>query len=305
MTEEKQRSSLLLTLLHRNFCIIGLFLLLLGSVIIVLASVVCNAGLLQTVLSTLGVALIPAGTIIIAYEYYMRKEFLNLVSEKLDDALEASDLHKKLDDLRNLISLASDLRPLGLRRIYPGRMEIKFRDMVLSAPPNTEIKILGAALMCVDDWPMQEALKNRLADGCTVKLLSLNPTSQFVKQRAQEEKRDIDDIETDIMRTNDKNENFIKHLPPNLKANIRLLHYEAPPMCFIFATNDLMITSVYLREKRGEFSPHFELEMKHGGICEPFIAHFNSLWESVASQNEQDTHEKIGERANKGIESDE
>jgi hypothetical protein len=177
--------------------------------------------------------------------------------------------------------LTNDLRPFGLQRVYRSRREIDVRRFIKAAPSGSEIKMLGTALMCVTPWETQQIMIERLKDGCTFKLLSLNPDSPFVGQRAREEHRAVDEIKSVIGNTCEINQSFIATLPDNLRPKVSLLHYDAPPMCFMVSNSDIMIISFYLREQRGENFPHFEIEIKEGGIVKPFMDHFDSLWDEV------------------------
>ena len=109
-------------------------------------------------------------------------------------------------------------------------------------------------------------------------LLTLDPQSEFVKQRGIEERRVYEHIKTDIGAADQMHRSFITQLPQPLQEKIELGHYDAPPACFIVSTGSTMIVGFYLREIRGERSPHLELEIREGGICKPFLEHFDSLW---------------------------
>lgn len=271
----------------RLFMLVGVFLFLGGVVVLVACQAFLRDGVLRSVLTNVASALILAGTIIVAYEYYMRKEFLAHIQEAVRQALDTSDLTKRVTELDKLISLTNDLRPFGLQKVYRSRMEIDVRQLIASATAGREIKMLGTALMCLNPWEMQQVIIDKLKEGCTIKLLSLNPKSDFVKQRAREELRDVDEIQHVLQNTCEISESFISTLPNDLRSKITLLHYDAPPTCFLVSNGDTMIASIYLREQRGENFPHFQVELKEGGIFRPFMDHFDSLWKEVESNSRQ------------------
>lgn len=271
----------------RLFMLIGAFLCLGGVILLIVAQAFLQDGVLRSVLSSFGCALIPAGTIIIAYEYYMRKEFLAHVQHSVQKALNESDLTRRVTELDKLISLTNDLRPFGLQKVYRDRMEIDVRELIASATPGRDIKMLGAALMCLNPWETQQVIIEKLREGCTFKLLSLDPKSEFVKQRAREEHREVDEIQHVIQNTCEISESFISTLPDDYRQKITLLHYDAPPMCFLVSNGDTMIVSFYLREQRGENFPHFQIEIKEGGVFKPFMDHFDSIWKEVQGGNSQ------------------
>jgi hypothetical protein len=268
----------------RLFIFFGYFLFSVGIILLLLAQLYLPDGAFRSVITNFAAALIPAGTIIVAYEYYMRKEFLIHLQETVGQALAQSDLTKRVTELDELISLTNDLRPFGLQKVHRNRMEIDMRKLVESARPGTEIKMLGTALMCVNPHDMQSVLIDRINEGCKVKLLSLRPDSDFVKQRGQEECREESEIKSVIKNTSENNVSFIDTLDDKTRKGIRLLHYDAPPTCFMVSNGDTMIVSFYLREHRGERFPHFQIEIKEGGIYEPFMGHFDSLWKEVEAE---------------------
>jgi hypothetical protein len=265
----------------RLFLLVGYLLFSVGIILLLVSQLFVPDGIYRVVVTNLAAALIPAGTIIVAYEYYMRKEFLAHLMDSVERALARSDLTKRVTDLDELISLTNDLRPFGLQKVFRSRREIDIRKLVESARPKTEIKMLGTALMCVNPHDMQSVITERIKEGCTVKLLSLNPDSDFVKQRAREEHRRVIEIQRVIRNTCENNVSFIETLDKKTRQGIRLLHYDAPPICFMVSNGDTMIVSFYLREHRGEHFPYFQIEIKEGGIYEQFMEHFDSLWREV------------------------
>ena len=168
-----------------RFILMGYIIFSVGIILLLVCQLLFPQGVLSSVVTNFAAALIPAGTVIVAYEYYMRKEFLQRVNDSISVVLAGSDLTKHVVELYKLISLTNDLRPFGLQKVYRTRREIDIQDLVEAARPGTEIKMLGTALVCVNQYDMQRVLVEKLQSECTVKLLSINPDSEFVKQRAE------------------------------------------------------------------------------------------------------------------------
>jgi hypothetical protein len=136
-------------------------------------------------------------------------------------------------------------------------------------------------MMSFTNGPIQALLQRKLEQGCTIKLLTMDSESGFVKLRALEEMRSLEDIRVEIEATNKLHHNFINvRIPANLRTNIELGHYDLPATYLIVSTNRTMIVGFYLRRGRGELFPHLELEAKGGGIYISFLEHFDSLWDA-------------------------
>lgn len=231
------------------------------------------------VANDLGVAFLAAGTIGLALEFYTRRQFLYLMKQELVDAVNQSTLYKKIDEILARGSLGGDLRELGVRRIHRERNAIDFTKLINEAEKGTEIRILGVCLAGFMDRQTQVLLKKKLTEGCNIRLLIIDPESDFVKHRAMEENRIYEDIKQDISAADVIHKNFIqRRLPQNLRDKIELGHYNSAPAYFIFCTQSTMIVGFYLREGLGEFFPQLEIEIKGGGIHSSFGKHFEAVW---------------------------
>ncbi|MGH0036979.1 MAG: hypothetical protein ACQGVK_18280 [Myxococcota bacterium] len=109
----------------------------------------------------LGVALLAAGTISLALEFFTRRQFQDLVRDDLRKAVDSSDLSVKLDDMLALVSLGGDLRELGVRRIHRDRNAIDFSTLIEEADPETEVRFLGVCLSGFVDRPSQVLLQKK------------------------------------------------------------------------------------------------------------------------------------------------
>jgi len=129
-----------------------------------------------------GIALLTAGTLGIGVEFYTRKEFETLIAERILEAIEGSSVPSKLDDLNHLLSLGNEMTSLGLRKIYKSNAPaIDFYGLLEAADEATEIRLLGVCMMSFTNGPMQSLLHMKLAQGCTIKFLTMDSDSEFVK----------------------------------------------------------------------------------------------------------------------------
>lgn len=227
----------------------------------------------------LGVAFLAAGTVGLALEFYTRRQFRDLVTEDLRSAVDSSSLASRLEEMLSLASLGGDLRELGVRRIHRNRNAIDFSRLIEEAEPGSELRLLGVCLAGFMDRQTQVLIEKKLRDRCSVRILILDPESDFVKLRAIEENRTYDDIKKDISGAAEIHANFIENrVAQAVRSQIRLGRYDAAPAYFIFSTHNTMVVGFYLREDLGEFFPQLELEIKEGGIYRSFDQHFESLW---------------------------
>jgi hypothetical protein len=99
-----------------------------------------------------------------------------------------------------------------------------------------------------------------------------------VEQRAKEEIRDCEDIKNTISKVNRIHCTFINSLhDENLNGIITLYYYNAPPNLFLIITDAKVLVGFYSREKKGQFFPMIELDIKGRGVTKSFENHFDSL----------------------------
>lgn len=265
-------------LLRYRFIIMALIMAMIGFLLIAFGEKLPHGEIWRD----FGIALLTAGTLGIGVEFYTRRQFETLVSDRILEAIEGSSLPLKLDALNHLLSLGNEMTSLGLRRIHTiSSPAIDFYSLLDAADEGTEIRLLGVCMMSFTNGPMQMLFHKKLAQGCTIKFLTMDSESEFVKLRAAEEERSLEDIRTEIQATNNLHHSFINfRIPEKLRANIELRHYDFPANYLIVGTNKTLIVGFYLRKGRGELFPHLELEAKGGGIYASFQQHFDSLWDA-------------------------
>lgn len=227
----------------------------------------------------LAIALLIAGTMGLGLELYTRKQFLDDVSEILEKVILSSPLGSRLDDLRDIVMAGIDLRSLGVKRLEANRRALDFADILKQAAPESEIKILGICLMSLDEPRIQHILEDKLRAGCSIKILLLDPDSRAVEERATDERRKYTNVRGEIEASENIHRVFVEEMrPKSLRGNIELGYYDRYPGYFLLAIHSLVVVGFYLRDYRGEDSPHMELEVKAGGLSEPFLRHFDAAW---------------------------
>jgi hypothetical protein len=264
-------------LLQYRFIIMALVMAMLGFLLIVFG----KDWPPEEVWRDFGIAILTAGTLGLGIEFYTRRQFETLIADRMVEAIETSSLTIRLDNVHRLLPLGNEMSSLGLRKIHTiNSPAIDFVSLLEAADPESEIRLLGVCMMSFTNGPMQMLLQRKVEQGCKIKLLTMDSESEFVRLRALEEVRTLEDIRVEIESANKLHRGFINfRIPPNLRGKIELRHYDLPATYLIVSTNKTMIVGFYLRRGRGELFPHLELEAKGGGIYASFLQHFDSIWE--------------------------
>ncbi|HVF66484.1 MAG TPA: hypothetical protein VM914_02390 [Pyrinomonadaceae bacterium] len=191
----------------------------------------------------------------------------------------------KLGQIFASIPFALRLRALGVSELYEGRPGTdRIEHMLSAADAGSEIYMLGIALTNLSDGRVQTEIEEKLAQGCKLKLLWLDPESPHVRQRAVDERRSYDELHTDLSTQNTHLVNFVEGRLAKYRKSIEYGRYSSPPPYFIFMTSITMIVGFYLPGRRGFSFPHMELSRKEGGIYDAFKGHFTSLWDVTKAQ---------------------
>ncbi len=223
------------------------------------------------------VALLIAGSAGLGLELYARKEFLRLVDESLKEVIEHSTLAAQIEELKKLTEAGRAVFSAGVSRVHMSREPISFSQVLERAEPNTEIRILGICLLSLART--QPFLEKKLEAGCRIKILLLDPECNAVKERAEDEGRPYDEVREEIEASERIHRIFVERMrPKGLRGNIELKYYDRYPSFFLLATQSLVVVGFYLRKSRGLECPHIELEVKGGGLYEPFLRHFDAAW---------------------------
>jgi hypothetical protein len=320
-TSNNKNQSLLGRILKYKVFIICLSLLLVGILLLVIASILSDHGLelLGHLLRDIGIVLVTTGLVVFAADYMTRKDFIALLATELEPLREEvgtfrdsmlsemaplrtdmsslmSNLVKELtplrqdiptlsialDNIRKCISLGATMYVLGIKQIHDDRLHSDLRSKLKEAGEQSEIKILGIIAAGVSDLAMDEIIEQKLKEGCKFKILCLNPASRFVEERAAEEDRDPAEMRADILSKIQGWKDFVQHrVPEDRRPQVELKCHDSTTRYFLFITGTLVVVGFYLGRSRGTTSTHLELEIKEGGMATAFIEHFDSLWKGA------------------------
>ena len=303
--------TLLARLLHHKFLLIALTAVFLGCVLMTTK---------WEFVRDVGSALFTAGTIGLIVEVYTRREFRSLVVAELTDVIEKSPLTARVnameplvaqvdaltarvemleplvsqidalaprvEALHGLVPLSNAIAQQGVKRIHPKRID--FKAVIEECRAGHEIRLLGVCMADFATQPMRNLMRRKLKEGCTIRLLTLLPDSEFAGHHASGGSLDeTRATQRQIRSTDELHYDFIEGLAPELAAQIQFGHYDSPPHVLLVGTSETVIVSFYLRGGPGDLFPHVEMRYKPDGICSPFIDHFDSLWEARVEAREE------------------
>jgi hypothetical protein len=259
----------------RSFLVLGIKTFAIGSVLVVAAAVLepYIVRLAFDVLRDLGISLMIAATVGLGVEYYTRKHGEAVLNQMMGEAINRYVFHN------------DRLHSLGLKQMCINRSELDILKSIRDTEPGGNIQILA---MCMDELTHntgQRIIKTKLEEGCSIKLLLINPESPYVRERGlaekQEEGPELDDFVNKVRYRDSMHQSFIEALPVDLQEKIEVRHYDSAPSLFIVDNDTTMLIGFYLFGYRGEEVPHLELETKKGGAHVPFREHFEALWSTA------------------------
>ncbi|PYS52059.1 MAG: hypothetical protein DMF68_02525 [Acidobacteria bacterium] len=258
--EKENQPSLIERIFKFKALIVCLVLLILGILLLIIASLLPEQGLPEHLLRDIGIVLVTTGLVVFAADYITRKDFLAILSQELNPLIaetrafrqstlnemeplrrDVSSLTTKLleevkplrqdiptlstalDDIRKCISLGATMSVLGIKQIHDDRRESSLLERLKRVKAGSEIKILGIVASEIGRVPMP---REKIQPG-----------------------------------------------------QVELRYYDSTPRYFLFITDSVVIVGFYLGRIRGADGPHLELDIKERGIATAFIEHFDSLWE--------------------------
>lgn len=246
--------------MNRNINIIGI---LAGVIFVLFANLSFVSGFVGSLLTALGTGLFAAC-------------FVNIIMQLCKEK-EEEEPAKFITNER-----------INLTRFYrKSRSEVRHHHDLLS------IAVAGALKdIAHDDRFIDRILRDRLK----VRLLFLNPTSDFVRQRAAEDQLTVAEVYKELaasvalaVEIGEK----LRARHAELKRN-RLLNesdegsfevrlYDRCPYMTLFRADDELIWGLYTAEKRGVNSPAFRSVRGRSVLAGQLEGHFNVIWERSKS----------------------
>lgn len=231
---------------------IGALLVLTGFILLVVSIIISEINSeIAGIIRDLGITMTPIGFLVLIYEYFLRKEFLEMIKKEILE-------YKK--------------------GVYRDRGAIDFLKLFEDA--SDEVCILDTSLEYFYGIPgFLETIEERLEKGCNFHFLALNPKSPIAQYRAEDigEAKFVDGIEISIS----KFSNFKSRMEKkNYKGKIEIRKYDCiPNFVLIIADDKLIMMGSLLQKRRGRDSMHIEItKSTEEDIYQQFYEHFYYIW---------------------------
>lgn len=227
----------------------------------------------EDVLKEFGIALIIIGLAILFYEYFLRKNMMDLIEQFVRDNF----MDMINDHCEKVKSISESVRKSGLVDIHKKEGS---SDILNHATRN--IKLLGITLNYYffpdsEEWTRLTSL---VENGCKLQILILNPGSPHVAYRESDEKNK--DLKGQIIHLFNLEKQFIDNIKDDFRSNVEIRFYDTYPTCAMTIIDDNMIrVTPYLYNKRGRSCPTLEFMRNEEGIFDAYLDHFNDLWKKA------------------------
>jgi hypothetical protein len=132
MTQTQQTSwsrDLLQKIVAIKQILIGIFMVFAGLAMIFYSKVNPPTDIWANLAGDIGLSLIPAGTIFLAFDIFGRSEYLDIISQKLLSVLQGEEkwfFAPRLDGIEQRLALGETLHALGVKKIFQDRTTIDF-----------------------------------------------------------------------------------------------------------------------------------------------------------------------------------
>lgn len=261
--------------LFYKIIILSFIIVILGAFIVIFVSPDGSliSILKDEVLKEIGVALIIIGLAILIYEYFLRKNMMDLIEQFVKENF--MSMIKEHCEKVKLIS--ESVRKSGLVNIYQKEGS---SDILNHATKN--IKLLGITLNYYfypdsEEWTRLTSL---VENGCTLQILNLDPESSHVSFRERDEKNT--DLKGQIIYLYNLEKQFIDNIKEDFKSRVEIRFYDTYPTCAMTIIDDKLIrVTPYLFNKRGRACPTLEFTSNDAGIFGAYLDHFNDIWKKA------------------------
>jgi len=210
---------LLKLVLFYRIILLSLFILISGAAIIILVSPGRDfiSIIREEVFKEAGIALIIIGFAILFYEYFLRRNMMDLIEE----FVRTNFMAMITQHCEKVKSISESVRKSGLVNVYKKGGSSDILDMA-----TKNIKLLGVTLNYYfypdsDEWTR---LKSLVEEGCTLQILILNPDSPHVAYRERDENNE--NLKGQIIRLYNLEKEFIANINDEFKQNVEIRFYD-------------------------------------------------------------------------------
>ncbi|MCX9085842.1 MAG: DUF5919 domain-containing protein [Candidatus Methanoperedens sp.] len=277
---------LLKLVIFYKIILLSIFILISGATIIILVSPGMDliSIIREEVFKEIGIALIIIGCAILFYEYFLRKNMMDLIEE----FVRTNFMVMITQHCEKVKSISESVQKSGLVNVYKKGGSSDILDVA-----KGNIKLLGVTLNYYfypdsDEWTR---LKSLVESGCTLQILILDPDSPHVEYRQRDEHNEK--LRDQINHLYDLEKEFIENIKDEFKPNVEIRFYDTYPTCAMTIIDEkLMRVTPYLYNRRRRACPTMEFMYSKEGIFDAYREHFNDLWKKAKNSGMKGTNNK-------------
>jgi len=277
---------LLKLVLFYKIILLSVFILIIGATIVILVSPGRDfiSIIREDVFKEIGIALIIIGFAILFYEYFLRRNMMDLIEE----FVRTNFMAMITQHCEKAKSISESVLRSGLVNVYKKGGSSDILDLA-----KKNIKLLGVTLNYYfypdsDEWTR---LKSLVEGGCTLQILILDPNSPQVAYRERDENNEK--LKDQINHLYNLEKEFIANVKDEFKPNVEIRFYNTYPTCAMTLIDEnLMRVTPYLFNKRRRACPTMEFMRSKDGIFESYLEHFNDLWKKAENTGIKGTNNK-------------
>jgi len=255
--------------------LLSLAILISGATIVILVSrgKDLTSIIMEDVFKEIGIALFIIGFAILFYEYFLRRNMMDLI----DEFVRTNFIVMISQHCEKAKSISESVRKSGLLNVYKKGGSSSILDLA-----TKNIKLLGVTLNYYfypdsNEWTR---LKSLVEEGCTLQILILNPDSPHVAYRERDEKNE--NLKYQIIHLYNLEKEFITNIKDEYKQNVEIRFYDNYPTCAMTIIDEnLMRVTPYLYNKRRRACPTMEFMRNTEGIFESYLEHYNDMWKKA------------------------
>ena len=277
---------LLKLVLFYKIILLSFFILISGATIVILVSPGRDliSIIREDVFKEIGISFIIIGFAILFYEYFLRRNMMDLIEE----FVRTNFMAMITQHCEKAKSISESVLKSGLVNVYKKGGSSDILDLA-----QKNIKLLGVTLNYYfypdsDEWTR---LKSLVEGGCTLQILILDPNSPHVAYREKDENNE--DLRGQINRLYNLEKEFIANLKDEFKTNVEIRFYDTYPTCAMTIIDEnLMRVTLYLFNKSRRACPTMEFMRSKDGIFESYLEHFNDMWKKAENTGMKGTGNK-------------
>ena len=169
-------------------------------------------------------------------------------------------------------------RDWGLVNIYETRTKMNVTCDEYLQKGKRQISMSGFGFRSLMDG-QKELIEKKVREGIKIRIITMNPDSDYVRQREREEGEREGDIRESIINLGKWVEALQKI--EKKKGNVQIRYYDAKPIDFYFRIDDHAFTGPYIYGKKSQYTISYEFCGDSSGF-DYYAEYYDRLWNDEA-----------------------